>query len=82
MYLFVFIFDAFYSPGEDPVLFAYSAEVFPLSSTEVRMSWAVVTTNFWASVPSMALARTLHAFTSVGTLGFCTGLNVVAFVMV
>lgn len=28
---FVFLFAAFYSPGEGPVPFAYSAEVFPLS---------------------------------------------------
>lgn len=29
--LFVFLFAAFYSPGEGPVPYAYSAEVFPLS---------------------------------------------------
>jgi MFS family permease len=29
--LFVFLFAAFYSPGEGPVPFVYSAEVFPLS---------------------------------------------------
>lgn len=29
--LFVFLFGAFYSPGEGPVPFTYSAEVFPLS---------------------------------------------------
>ena len=29
--LFVFFFGAFYSPGEGPVPFTYSAEVFPLS---------------------------------------------------
>ncbi|GJJ14059.1 hypothetical protein Clacol_008316 [Clathrus columnatus] len=29
--LFIFLFAAFYSPGEGPVPFAYSAEVFPLS---------------------------------------------------
>lgn len=28
---FVFLFAAFYSPGEGPVPFTYSAEVFPLS---------------------------------------------------
>lgn len=45
--LFVFLFDAFYSPGEGPVPFTYSAEVFPLSHREVGMSWAVATNNFW-----------------------------------
>ena len=29
--LFIFLFTAFYSPGEGPVPFTYSAEVFPLS---------------------------------------------------
>lgn len=29
--LFIFLFAAFYSPGEGPVPFTYSAEVFPLS---------------------------------------------------
>lgn len=29
--LFIFMFAAFYSPGEGPVPFTYSAEVFPLS---------------------------------------------------
>lgn len=37
--LFVFLFAAFYSPGEGPVPFTYSAEVFPLSHREVGMSW-------------------------------------------
>jgi MFS family permease len=35
--LFVFLFAAFYSPGEGPVPFTYSAEVFPLSHREVGM---------------------------------------------
>ena len=42
---FVFIFAAFYSPGEGPVPFTYSAEVFPLSHREVGMSWAVATNS-------------------------------------
>ena len=33
--LFVYLFDAFYSPGEGPVPFTYSAEIFPLSHREV-----------------------------------------------
>lgn len=42
---FTFIFGAFYSPGEGPVPFTYSAEVFPLSHREVGMSWAVATNS-------------------------------------
>ncbi|KAI9761432.1 MAG: hypothetical protein M1840_001945 [Geoglossum simile] len=33
--MFVFLFAAFYSPGEGPVPYTYSAEVFPLSHREV-----------------------------------------------
>lgn len=43
--LFVFIFAAFYSPGEGPVPFTYSAECFPLSHREVGMAWAVATNS-------------------------------------
>jgi len=80
--LFVFLFDAFYSPGEGPVPFTYSAEVFPLSHREVGMSWAVATNNFWASVLSLSLPRILRAFKPQGTFGFYAGLNALAFVMI
>ena len=39
-------YDDDYSPGEGPVPFAYSAEVFPLSHREVGMGWAVATCLF------------------------------------
>lgn len=80
--LFVFLFEAFYSPGEGPIPFTYSAEVFPLSHREVGMSWAVATNNFWASVLSITLPRMLQAFGSPGAFGFYAGLNVVAFFMI
>lgn len=34
---FIFVFAAFYSPGEGPVPFTYSAEVFPLTHRELGM---------------------------------------------
>jgi len=80
--LFVFLFAAFYSPGEGPVPFAYSAEVFPLSHREVGMSWAVATCLFWAAVLSLTFPRMLDALTPQGAFGFYAGLNVVAFVMI
>jgi len=79
---FVFLFAAFYSPGEGPVPFTYSAEVFPLSHREMGMSWAVATCLFWASVLSVTFPRLLGAFGSPGAFGFYAGLNVVAFVMI
>lgn len=45
---FIYIFDCFYSPGEGPVPFTYSAEVFPLSHREVGMSWSVYKVPFHA----------------------------------
>ncbi|KAF8528490.1 hypothetical protein BU17DRAFT_73513 [Hysterangium stoloniferum] len=80
--LFIFLFAAFYSPGEGPVPFTYSAEVFPLSHREVGMSWAVATCLFWAAVLSLTFPRLLAAFTPQGAFGFYAGLNVIAFVMI
>ncbi|KAF8578406.1 hypothetical protein K439DRAFT_1663739 [Ramaria rubella] len=80
--LFVFLFAAFYSPGEGPVPFTYSAEVFPLSHREVGMSWAVATCLFWAAVLSVSFPAILQAFTAVGAFGFYAGLNVLAFVLI
>lgn len=80
--LFVFIFGAFYSPGEGPVPFTYSAEVFPLTHREMGMSWAVATNLFWASVLSLTFPRLLGALGPTGAFGFYAGLNMVAFVMI
>ncbi|PPQ81841.1 hypothetical protein CVT25_013470 [Psilocybe cyanescens] len=80
--LFIFMFAAFYSPGEGPVPFTYSAEVFPLTHREMGMSWAVATCLFWAAVLSVTFPRLLSTFGSVGAFGFYAGLNVVALVMI
>lgn len=80
--MFVYIFAAFYSPGEGPVPFTYSAEVFPLSHREVGMSWAVATNLFWASVLSITLPAMLARMGALGVFCFYAGLNMVAFVMI
>lgn len=79
---FIYLFAAFYSPGEGPVPFTYSAEVFPLSHREVGMGWAVATCLFWAAVLSISFPAIYNAFTPVGAVGFYAGLNVVAFFMI
>ncbi|KXL50891.1 hypothetical protein M433DRAFT_60963 [Acidomyces richmondensis BFW] len=79
---FVFLFAAFYSPGEGPVPFTYSAEVFPLSHREVGMAWAVATCLFWAAVLSLTWPRMVAAMTPTGAFGFYAFLNVTAFVMI
>jgi len=68
--LFIFLFAAFYSPGEGPVPFTYSAEVFPLSHREVGMAFAVATNLFWAAVLSLTFPRLLAAFGPTGAFGF------------
>ncbi|GAB1731288.1 hypothetical protein NU195Hw_g4257t1 [Hortaea werneckii] len=76
--LFIFLFCAFYSPGEGPCAFLYSAEAFPLSHREIGMSWAVATNNFWAAALSLTFPRMLQAFGPPGSFGFYAGLNVIA----
>ncbi|KAK4621698.1 putative polyol transporter 6 [Fulvia fulva] len=80
--LFIYLFAAFYSPGEGPVPFTYSAEVFPLSHREVGMGWAVATCLFWAAVLSISFPAILTAMTPTGAFGFYAGLNVVALIMI
>lgn len=79
---FVYLFCAFYSPGEGPVPFTYSAEVFPLAQREQGMSWAVATCLFWAAVLSLTLPAMLGAMTPAGVFGFYAGLNLLAFFMI
>jgi hypothetical protein len=63
--LFVFLFAAFYSPGEGPVPFAYSAEVFPLSHRETGMGFAVATCLGWAAALSITLPFMLNRIGSL-----------------
>jgi hypothetical protein len=79
---FIYVYDAFYSPGEGPVPFTYSAEVFPLSHREIGMSWAVATNNFWATVVSITFPRQLRAFGTPGAFAFYTGMNIIAFCLI
>ncbi|KAK8161827.1 hypothetical protein IWX90DRAFT_281939 [Phyllosticta citrichinensis] len=79
---FIFLFAAFYSPGEGPVPFTYSAEVFPLTHREVGMAWAVATCLGWAAVLSITFPRMLAVMTPTGAFGFYAALNVTALVMI
>ncbi|KAK8923300.1 hypothetical protein H634G_10388 [Metarhizium anisopliae BRIP 53293] len=80
--LFVYLFAVFYSPGEGPVPFTYSAEVFPLSHREVGMAWAVATNLFWAAVLSISFPLMLDRMGVFGTFGFYAFLNMAAFVLI
>ncbi|ODA78404.1 hypothetical protein RJ55_05785 [Drechmeria coniospora] len=80
--VFVYLFAAFYSPGEGPVPFTYSAEVFPLSHREVGMAFAVATCLFWAAVLSITFPLMLDRLGVLGSFGLYSLLNVVALVMI
>ncbi|KEY73789.1 hypothetical protein S7711_03094 [Stachybotrys chartarum IBT 7711] len=80
--LFVFLFGAFYSPGEGPVPFTYSAEVYPLSHRETGMGFAVATCLFWAAVLGTSFPFLLLEMGTVGAFGLYAGFNVVAFFMI
>ena len=70
--MFIYIFAMFYSPGEGPVPFAYSAEVFPLSHREVGMGWAVATCLFWAFVLTLFLPLMLTAMSPTVSIPPCS----------
>lgn len=80
--LFVFMFAAFYSPGEGPVPFTYSAEVYPLSHRETGMGFAVATCLFWAAVLGTSFPFLLNRTGTIGAFGVYAGFNVVAFIMI
>ncbi|KAI0470913.1 sugar transporter-domain-containing protein [Xylariaceae sp. FL0804] len=80
--LFIFLFAAFYSPGEGPVPFTYSAEVYPLSHREVGMGFAVATCLGWAFVLTFSFPIILQSLNTVGAFGLYAGFNLVAWIMI
>ena len=80
--LFIFLFAAFYSTGEGPVPFTYSAEVFPLSHREVGMGFSVATNLFWAAILGLTFPSMLYTMGSTAAFGFYAALNVVALLMI
>lgn len=50
----MYLFEVFYSPGEGPVPFTYSAECFPVHVRDVGMSFATATT--WVSNLEISIA--------------------------
>jgi sugar porter (SP) family MFS transporter len=78
----IYLFCAEYSPGMGPVPMTYSAEVFPISHREVGMSFAVFTTNLWASVLSLTFPQLLSAMGPQGAFTLYASFNVLAFFLV
>ncbi|KAJ5174750.1 uncharacterized protein N7482_000627 [Penicillium canariense] len=66
----MYLFEVFYSPGEGPVPFTYSAEAFPLHVREVGMSWATATTWCFNFILSFTWPHLLSAFKPQGAFGW------------
>lgn len=79
---FVYLFAAFYSPGEGPVPYTYCAEVFPLSHREIGMAWSVATCLGWAAVVSITFPLMLARMGSIGVFLFYSGFNIVALILI
>ncbi|KAG2137863.1 uncharacterized protein EDB93DRAFT_1253516 [Suillus bovinus] len=62
----IYLFAIFYSPGEGPVPFTYSAEAFPLYIRDIGMSFATATTWFWNFILSITWPSLILAFKPQG----------------
>ncbi|KIN07190.1 hypothetical protein OIDMADRAFT_139816 [Oidiodendron maius Zn] len=78
----MYLFEIFYSPGEGPVPFTYSAEAFPLHVREVGMSWATATTWCFNFVLSFSWPHLLTAFKPQGAFGWYAGWCVIGWFLV
>ncbi|EED20156.1 MFS sugar transporter, putative [Talaromyces stipitatus ATCC 10500] len=66
----MYLFEVFYSPGEGPVPFTYSAEAFPLHVREVGMSWATATCWCFNFILSFTWPSLLTSFKPQGAFGW------------
>jgi hypothetical protein len=65
---FVYIFTIFYSVGEGPVPFMYSAEVFPLLQREQGMAFAVAWNNLWGAALGLTVSLRLDHHTPIALI--------------
>ncbi|WVQ78587.1 hypothetical protein IAT38_000673 [Cryptococcus sp. DSM 104549] len=66
----IYLYDMAYSPGEGPVPFTYSAEVYPLYIRELGMSLATATLWLFNFVVSLTFPALLKAFKPQGAFGW------------
>jgi len=73
----IYLYCCFYSPGEGPVPFTYSAEAFPLYIRDVGMSFATATTWLFNFVVALTFPRLLTAFKPQGAFGWYAAWNLI-----
>jgi len=78
----MYLFEVFYSPGEGPVPFTYSAEAFPVHVREVGMSWATATTWCFNFILSFTWPHLLTTFKPQGAFGFYAAWCIVGWFLV
>ncbi|KAF2423674.1 general substrate transporter [Tothia fuscella] len=80
--LFMYLHDAFYSVGEGPVPFTYSAESFDLTHREIGMSLSVSVNLFFAGLLALVFPQMILKMRPGGALGFFAGTSLLAWVMI
>ncbi|KAH7882035.1 hypothetical protein F5I97DRAFT_1931760 [Phlebopus sp. FC_14] len=78
----IYLFAIFYSPGEGPVPFTYSAEAFPLYIRDIGMSFATATTWFWNFVLAITFPELLLAFKPQGAFGWYAAWCLILWVLI
>ncbi|KAF8836196.1 hypothetical protein BDN67DRAFT_958317 [Paxillus ammoniavirescens] len=78
----IYLFAVFYSPGEGPVPFTYSAEAFPLYIRDIGMSFATATTWFWNFVLSITWPSMVLAFKPQGAFGWYAAWCMILWVLI
>ncbi|KAF8606306.1 hypothetical protein BDV93DRAFT_489755 [Ceratobasidium sp. AG-I] len=78
----MYIFTIFYSPGEGPVPFTYSAEAFPLYVRDLGMSFATATCWFFNFIVAITFPRLLGAFKPQGAFGWYAAWNVIGWFLI
>ncbi|GJQ15552.1 hypothetical protein GpartN1_g7343.t1 [Galdieria partita] len=78
----IYLFMIVYSPGEGPVPFTYSSEVFPLYIRTWGMSFATATTWMFSFVLSFSWPDMLKRFTPQGAFGWYAAWCIVGEVLI
>ena len=66
----MYLFSAFYSPGQGPVPFVYSAESMPLYVRDLGMSMATATLWFFNFLLAVTFPRFQYSFGNAGAFGY------------
>jgi len=78
----MYLFEVFYSPGEGPVPFTYSAEAYPVHVRDVGMSFATATTWCFNFILSFSWPDILAAFKPQGGFGWYAAWCAIIWVLV